>query len=113
MKLSPLFKLSQATLAVAGVFGVACPANTANTDIANEPLSQAATGVKPNIMFILDASGSMDWDYSPDYVDDGQPSGATPSRTASCFDSGDTGPSYTDFSEDFDDAAGSIAGRPN
>jgi type IV pilus assembly protein PilY1 len=113
MKPSPLFKLSQATLAVAGVFGVACPANTANTDIANEPLSQAATGVKPNVMFILDASGSMDWDYSPDYIDDVQPSGATPNTTAACFDSGDTGPTTTAFSEDFDDAAGSIAGRPN
>jgi len=120
MKLSPLFKLSQATLAVAGVFGVACPANTANTDIADEPLSQAASDVKPNVMFILDGSGSMDWDFSPDYVDDAQGSGANPSTTAACLDTGDTGPTSgftgptsTRVSQDFDDAAGSIAGRPN
>ncbi len=113
MKLSPLFKLSQATLAVAGVLGVACPAHAANTDIADEPLSQAASDVKPNVMFILDASGSMDWDYSPDYVNDPQPSGANPSTTAGCFDTGDVGPSNASFSQDFDDAAGSIAGRPN
>lgn len=111
MKTRIAFPYSQLTLALAGVFGLAATAGAANTDIANEPLSQAAAGVKPNVMFILDDSGSMDWDYSPDYIDDVEPSGVSPSTTAACFDGGDTGPTFTNFSEDFDDAAGSITGR--
>jgi type IV pilus assembly protein PilY1 len=111
MKTRTAFPYSQLTLAVAGVFGIAASASGQNTDIANEPLSQAAAGVKPNVMFILDDSGSMDWDFSPDYIDDVEPSGASPSTTAACFDGGDTGPTGTDFSEDFDDAAGTITGR--
>ena len=103
------FRLGQIAMAVAGVFGIACSAQTANTDIANEPLAQAASGVRPNLMFILDDSGSMGNDFSPDYIVDDQPSGATPSQTAGCFDSGDTGTS----SNNFDNAAGSIAGRPD
>jgi type IV pilus assembly protein PilY1 len=62
-------------------------------------------------MFILDDSGSMDWDYSPDYVDDVQGSGSTPNTTAACFDGGDTGPTGTTFSQDFDDSSGTITGR--
>jgi len=101
------FRICQIGLALAGVFGVAFYAQTADTDIASEPLAQAATGVKPNIMFILDDSGSMAWDFIPDYVNDSQPSSA--STTAGCFDSGDT----TGPSNDRDDAAGLISGRPD
>ncbi|MBT9456890.1 MAG: PQQ-binding-like beta-propeller repeat protein [Burkholderiaceae bacterium] len=37
------------------------------TDIATAPLfTTATTKVKPNIMFVLDDSGSMAWDYMPD-----------------------------------------------
>ncbi len=37
------------------------------------PLATATTTVvKPNLMFILDNSGSMNWDYMPDWVVDGQ-----------------------------------------
>lgn len=36
------------------------------TDISDVPLSSASTStVKPNVMFILDDSGSMAWDYMP------------------------------------------------
>ena len=38
------------------------------TDIHYEPLAHALNSIKPNIMFVLDDSGSMDWDYLPDYV---------------------------------------------
>mgnify|MGYP001206753837 CR=1 FL=1 len=113
MKLSTAFRYSHLSLALAGVFGCVQSASAADTDIANEPLSQAASGVRPNVMFILDDSGSMEWDYSPDYIDDVHQSGATPSSTAGCFDTGDTGPTGTSYSQDFDDAAGSITGRPN
>jgi type IV pilus assembly protein PilY1 len=108
MRLYSAFRHLPLSLALAGAFGAPLSAHGANTDIANEPLTQAATGVRPNIMFILDDSGSMGWDYSPDYVDDDQPSGTTPSRTASCFDAGDVGTGNT-----FDDAENSITGRPD
>ena len=106
MKLSPLSLCVRAAL---GGACVALPAIGANTDIYNEPLSQAASGVQPNIMFILDDSGSMDQDYTPDFVNDSQGSGTNPSTTAFCFDAGDQGSSGNDF----DDAAGLITGRPD
>lgn len=38
-------------------------------DLATAPLeTSGAANVKPNIFFILDNSGSMDWDYMPDWV---------------------------------------------
>jgi type IV pilus assembly protein PilY1 len=43
----------------------------APTSIHTEPLGTAGgTPEKPNLMFILDDSGSMAQDYTPDYVDD-------------------------------------------
>ncbi|WP_338848085.1 PilC/PilY family type IV pilus protein [Massilia sp. W12] len=46
-------------------------AQAALADISNAPLVTSATSsVLPNIMFILDDSGSMDWDYMPDHVND-------------------------------------------
>jgi type IV pilus assembly protein PilY1 len=100
MNTPSLIRFSRSALAVAGLFGVVHVAIGGNTDIANEPLSQAASGVRPNIMFILDDSGSMAWDYSPDYINDSQGSGSTPSTTAACFDSGN-------------DDSGAITGLPD
>ena len=44
----------------------------AATDLGTLPLnlSNTSTVVLPNIMYILDNSGSMSWDFMPDYVDD-------------------------------------------
>lgn len=43
------------------------PAQGASTDLAQSPLVTSSTAVVlPNIMFILDDSGSMDWTYLPD-----------------------------------------------
>jgi hypothetical protein len=42
----------------------------AQTDISNTPLSSIGSAVLPNVMFVLDDSGSMSWDHLPDYVDD-------------------------------------------
>ena len=89
MKTRTALRCKQLSLVLAGALALAGTAGAANTDIANEPLSQAASGVRPNVMFILDDSGSMAWDFSPDYVDDFQVSGSTPATTAACFDSGD------------------------
>lgn len=58
-------------------------AYAAETDIANAPLSSSSTDVvKPNIMFILDDSGSMDNSYSPD--DAGNFTGAYGAKSVHC-----------------------------
>ncbi|SHG58399.1 pilus assembly protein [Massilia sp. CF038] len=44
-------------------------AAAATTDLADAPLANATTtAILPNIMFDLDNSGSMSWDYMPDFV---------------------------------------------
>jgi len=49
--------------------GFCSTALAATTDIANSPMASSGnTSVKPNLMFILDDSGSMDWEYLPDSV---------------------------------------------
>jgi type IV pilus assembly protein PilY1 len=51
--------------------GLAMPTvNAALTDIANAPLANGTSIVKPNVMFVLDDSGSMNRDHMPDSVDD-------------------------------------------
>lgn len=47
------------------------PLRAAPTDIATSPLaSSSSLSVLPNILFTLDDSGSMGWDFLPDYVND-------------------------------------------
>ena len=54
-------------------------------DLAEVPLTTSATSVvKPNATFILDDSGSMDRDFTPEYVNDSDGSG----RAAACYDGG-------------------------
>ena len=49
----------------------ACAAQAGTTDISNTPLSSSASAsVLPNLMFVLDDSGSMGFDWLPDVVDD-------------------------------------------
>ena len=58
--------------------------HAANTDIATAPLyTSAPSTVLPNLMFVIDDSGSMDWDYMPDYVNEGfcRASGAVSTTT--------------------------------
>jgi type IV pilus assembly protein PilY1 len=98
-------RLCQIAVAVSGVLGGAYVGWSANTDIANEPLTTGVSGVKPNLMFILDNSGSMARDYMPDWVNDSNPSDN--STTAGCFDSGDSGQG----GDDDDGSSGSILGR--
>ncbi|MFM9968984.1 MAG: PilC/PilY family type IV pilus protein [Burkholderiales bacterium] len=44
-------------------------------DLSSVPLVTSSTSsVLPNLVFILDDSGSMDWDYMPDWANDGSPS---------------------------------------
>lgn len=50
------------------------PAQAALVNLASSPLVTSTTSsVKPNIMFILDDSGSMDWNYLPDWANDTDP----------------------------------------
>ena len=59
-------------------------AHAATTDIAQVPLvTSAPNAVLPNLMFILDDSGSMDSDYLPDWANDSicRSTGATPTNS--------------------------------
>ena len=57
--------------ALAAALALAAPLAPAQViDVAQGPLNAAGTQVKPNIMFILDDSGSMGFEFMPDDVDD-------------------------------------------
>jgi type IV pilus assembly protein PilY1 len=61
----PRFLLALAAAGMALALPSQAPANP--VEIATTPMaSSTATTVKPNLMFVLDDSGSMDWDYLPD-----------------------------------------------
>ncbi len=74
MKISPVLSPSARLLSLAlGCTLISAPIGigAAETPLADIPLANAPTeNILPNIYFILDDSGSMDWDYMPDYVDD-------------------------------------------
>ena len=56
--------------------GLLVPAFThaANVLLANKPLVESSTSdVLPNLMFIIDDSGSMNQDYTPDWSNSGDP----------------------------------------
>ena len=55
--------------AVAVTLALPLPALSAAVELATVPMATStATTVKPNLMFMLDDSGSMAWDYMPDPV---------------------------------------------
>ena len=70
MKASTEIRRSQprfVALLGAMLLGVSALGHGATTDLAQSPLVTSSTAVVlPNIMFILDDSGSMDWTYLPD-----------------------------------------------
>ena len=56
--------------------------------LTTQPLAAVTTAtVRPNLMFVLDDSGSMAWDYSPDYIND----------TTTAADPGSSGGNAGDF----------------
>lgn len=62
------------SLALAASLALPLPALAASVALATAPLATATIStVKPNVMFILDDSGSMDWDYLPDWANDSHP----------------------------------------
>ena len=82
--------IARAILAFAPSLLIALPAHAQLTEIYNEPLAQPASSIKPNIMLILDDSGSMQQQYTPDYL--GRNGGG---RNRLCFDSNDDGDGIT------------------
>ncbi|MCR4297969.1 MAG: hypothetical protein NUV75_04330, partial [Gallionella sp.] len=62
------------SLALAASLVQPIPALAASVALATAPLATSTTStVKPNVMFILDDSGSMDRDYLPDWANDNHP----------------------------------------
>jgi len=62
-------RLAQKIFWAAAVAGLTLshPSAHAATELSDVPLaSSSSTAVKPNVLFILDDSGSMDWKYMPD-----------------------------------------------
>lgn len=60
--------------------------------LANTPLAATTTTtVRPNIMYVLDDSGSMAWDYTPDYINDATVTDPTNAGLTPPGSSGDTG----------------------
>src|ERR1039457_5079533 len=58
---------SRHLLNLALTLSLALPSLAASVALASSPLATASTStVMPNLMFMLDDSGSMDWDYMPD-----------------------------------------------
>jgi type IV pilus assembly protein PilY1 len=85
MKRTSIIKRISARVAIGMAFGLAAHVALAQTDIASEPLTNAgAQLVKPNLMFILDTSGSMDRDHMPDSVDDDRACKANGSTLTDC-----------------------------
>jgi len=84
--MSTLKRLSSLPLATFVVLALAAPAALAQTDLSDEPLAQPASNIKPNVVLLLDDSGSMRQQYTPDYL--GSYFG---SAEELCFDSKDTG----------------------
>lgn len=62
--------LARTLLAAAALLALSA-AHARPTDIATDPLARAqSAGIRPNLMLIVDDSGSMGWRHMPDYVND-------------------------------------------
>jgi type IV pilus assembly protein PilY1 len=58
-------------LCLLGLMCSAPGARAATIDLATSPLANSTTDVvRPNLMYVLDDSGSMSWEYTPDYIND-------------------------------------------
>ncbi|HYG32927.1 MAG TPA: PilC/PilY family type IV pilus protein [Methylophilaceae bacterium] len=67
------------------------------TDLSDVPLTtDSGSSVRPNMMFILDDSGSMDYSYMPDYVNDSRKCRTSASSLGSCRGDRDDGGELTE-----------------
>lgn len=61
--------IRQAVVCGVALLAAVYSAQAARTDLAEAPLETSSPSlVKPNILYVLDDSGSMDWDFMPDFV---------------------------------------------
>ncbi len=75
-------------IAFAASLALPLSALAAPITLATSPLANSTTSsVLPNLMFILDNSGSMAWDFTPDYIS--ERSGTPADGDKQCRDSGD------------------------
>lgn len=97
MKSRPNAKRTIARIMALLYVATTLPAQAALTDLTNQPLANVAgtAAVKPNIMFLLDDSGSMMQQYTPDYVSERW--GAPNANDRHCYDSLDDGDSNRDL----------------
>jgi len=66
--------------------------NAVALTLATTPLASSTTSVvRPNLMYVLDDSGSMAWDYTPDYINDATVTDPTNVGLTPPGSSGDTG----------------------
>lgn len=89
------FSASVASLLAALALSGACslPVAAAPVGIADWPLSSGTSvQVKPNLLFVLDDSGSMSWDFMPDSM--GAPTNAKPCSKSYVFNSVYFNPTY-------------------
>ncbi len=97
--MDPLKKNAIRRHAIAAAFSasLAFPgALCAQVDISDGPLAQPASSVKPNMLLILDDSGSMARQFTPDYVSSNSNAGTM----ANCFDSKDSSGNITQTPQD-------------
>src|SRR5580692_7467553 len=60
--------VTRLALALTG-FGLVAIAGAVTTDISTTPMEVGASSVvKPNVMLLFDDSGSMAWDFMPDWL---------------------------------------------
>lgn len=78
-----LLKKIGAVLMVWAFIGSAAAATDISTTPLNTYSAPSSTDVKPNVFFILDDSGSMDWDFMPDWACAG-----VSTRNSSCSSTG-------------------------
>src|SRR5688572_16804256 len=119
--------LASVLILVAGALGFSSAVESGALSLATEPLGTATSSIKPNVMFLLDDSASMERESLPDYVMapsvpdlslatqvptilPGGAAGQLITGTAPCFDSGDTGPFPKDGVASATETAGDIAG---
>lgn len=85
-RLKAAHRLGKGALAAVAL-ALASASQAALIDLASSPLVVSnLNSVKPNILFILDDSGSMDWDYAPDYVGENNSSGQNCRATGAGLD---------------------------
>ncbi|HEY8100131.1 MAG TPA: PilC/PilY family type IV pilus protein [Burkholderiaceae bacterium] len=66
----PVIRYQLLSLVLAMGFALPLPALAASVSLATAPLATATnTVIKPNVLFVLDDSGSMTWTYLPDAAD--------------------------------------------